>query len=208
MLRLESDNTVRALDAEAALNYAVGLTDGGVMKAKYDNILSNSEITVVTIGANGQVSTENVRAADIERLVKGKTAGYSKTSQGVPISYTVNFLKDNSAARVGATTDYSAQDCQDFPNYWIEIHQNGAYMADFTVTWDEPGSPGRREEGRYSAGNKMQVNFPGDATNIRVNLRTMSDWPILNKVLAPQDLNKCYQTGGIATGPTWDNNCR
>ncbi len=208
MLRMETDKTVRALDAEAALNYAAGLTDGAGMKANYDNILRNSEITLVTIGANGQAATENVNAAGISRMLKGTTAAYSKTNPGVPISYTVNFLKDNSVARVGATTDYSTEDCQDFPNYWILIRQNGAYMADFTVTWDEPGSQGRKEEGRYAAGNKMQVNFPGDATNIRVNLKTMSDWPILNKLLQPSDLNKCYQTGGVATGPTWDNNCR
>ena len=76
-------------------------------------------------------------------------------------------------------------------------------MADYTVTWDEPGAPGKKQEGRYSAGGKMQVNFAGDATNIRLNLRTMSGWQIVDKVLQPNELNKVYQTGGVATGPNF-----
>lgn len=208
MVRLETENATGTLDAEAALKYATGLTTAsGGLKTKYDSILSNSQITAATFGAGGQVTAQNIEAANLANVVNGRTGVYSKTNPGVPISYTVNFLKDNSAARVGASTDYSAQDCQDFPNYWIEIRQNGVYVADYTVTWDEPGNPGKKEEGKYSAGNKMVVNFAGDASNIRINLRTISDFPIVNKELSPQDLNKCYQTRGIATGPTWDNNC-
>ncbi len=209
MLRMETDKSIRAIDAESALQYAAGLISvNGETKTKYDNILSNSTITVVTMGANAEVETENVSASNLMPIIKGKNAVYSKSNQGLPISYTVKFLKDNAIARVGTTTDYSAIDCQDAQNKWIEIRQNGAYMADYTVTWDEPGRPGQKVEGRYSAGNKMQVNFPGDATNIRLNLRTMSGWGILDKVLQPADLNKCYQTFGIATGPGWNNDCR
>lgn len=74
----------------------------------------------------------------------------------------------------------------------------GAYVADFTVTWDEPGAPGKKQEGRYAAGYKMQVNFPGDATNIRMYLRTMSGVPIVDKILQPSELNKAYRTDGTA----------
>ncbi|NJM54276.1 MAG: hypothetical protein HC846_13380, partial [Blastocatellia bacterium] len=104
--------------------------------------------------------------------------------------------------------------CETLNNLWLEIRQNGAYMADFTVTWDEPGNSlnaplvPKKEEGRYSAGNKMQVNFPGDATNIRVNLRTMSGVGILDKVLLPANLNTAYQTGGHAVGPNWSRECK
>lgn len=207
MLRMETDKNIGANEAEAALQYAAGLVKVvGDTKTKYDNILSNSTITVVTIGANAEVETANVSASNLMPIIKN--AVYSKSNQGLPISYTVKFLKDNAVARVGANTDYSAIDCQDAQNKWIEIRQNGAYMADYTVTWDEPGRSGQKVEGRYSAGNKMQVNFAGDATNIRVNLRTMSGVGILDKVLQPNDLNTTFQTGGHAVGPNWSKECK
>ncbi len=204
MFMIKTEKRISEYEAEAALKYAAGLANvNATEKAAYDNILAASEITASTFGVGGQVTTQTIRAADVVRWIKDKTMSYSKTNAGVPVSYTVNFLKDNAAARVGTAIQYSAEDCRVLPNYWIEIRQNGAYMADFTVTWDEPGAPGRKQEGRYSAGNKMQVNFPGDATNIRMHLRTMSDWLIVNKELQPNELNKIYQTGGHATGPNF-----
>lgn len=204
MIRMKTENPVSAAEAAAALKYAAGL--GNVhpsSKPRYDNILATSEITASTVGVGGLVTTDTITAADIARRIKGGPMAYSKANAGVPVSFTVNFLKDNAAARLGATTQYSSQDCLDLPNYWLEIQQWGAYMADYTVTWDEPGAPGKKQEGRYSAGGKMQVNFAGDATNIRLNLRTMSGWQIVDKVLQPNELNKVYQTGGVATGPNF-----
>lgn len=199
MIRIKTENPVSAADAAAALKYAAGL--GNVSpssKPKYDNILATSEITASTVGVGGLVTADTITAADIARRIKGGPMAYSKANAGVPVSFTVNFLKDNAAARLGATTEYSSQDCREFPNYWLEIQQHGWYMADYTVTWDEPGTPGKKQEGRYSAGNKMQVNFPGDATNIRIYLRTMSGVPIVDKILQPSELNKAYRTDGTA----------
>ncbi|HRI03158.1 MAG TPA: thiol-activated cytolysin family protein [Pyrinomonadaceae bacterium] len=204
IFQMQTEKSVSAAEAEEALKYAAGLvTASGNQKAVYDNILAGAEITGTMFGAGGQVTTETIRAGSISAWIKGKAMTYSKANAGVPVSYTVNFLKDNAVAKVGTTTQYNAEDCRNFPNYWLEIRQNGAYMADYTVTWDEPGVPGKKQEGRFSAGNKMQVNFAGDATNIRIHLRTMSDWLIVNKVLQPNELNKAYQTGGHATGPTF-----
>lgn len=215
MFRMESDKNINAVEAEAALKYAAGLISvSGDTKLKYDNILSNSNITAVTIGSNGQAETASVSATGLIPIIKGENAVYSKSNPGVPISYTVKFLKDNAIAKIGATTDYVEEKCETLNNLWLEIRQNGAYMADFTVTWDEPGNSlnaplvPKKEEGRYSAGNKMQVNFPGDATNIRVNLRTMSGVGILDKVLLPANLNTAYQTGGHAVGPNWSRECK
>ncbi|MEQ1923324.1 MAG: thiol-activated cytolysin family protein [Pyrinomonadaceae bacterium] len=168
--------------------------------------MSARNISAVPQATPERPLSEDELSTLLDELKEGLT--YSKTNAGVPVSYTVNFLKDNAAARLGTAVQYAAEDCRVFLNYWLELRQNGAYMADYTVTWDEPGAPGKKEEGRYSAGNKMQVNFAGDATNIRIHLRTMSDWLIVNKVLQPQELNKCYQTFGVATSPGWNNDCR
>lgn len=218
MLRMETDKNESNIKAEAAFKYATGaIKVGGNLEMEYKKLIANSQFTVVTMGGNAEAAAETVSAKgpeDLFPIIKGKNAVYSKSNPGVPIAYTVKFLKDDRVALMGATTDYVEEKCETLNNLWIEIRQNGAYMADYTVTWDEPGnSPGappvkKKEEGRYSAGNKMQVNFPGDATNIHVNLRTMSGWGILDRTLLPADLNTAFQTGGHAIGPNWSKECK
>lgn len=218
MLRMETDKNESNIKAEAAFKYATGaIKVGGNLEMEYKKLIANSQFTVVTMGGNAEAAAETVSAKgpeDLFPIIKGKNAVYSKSNPGVPIAYTVKFLKDDRVALMGATTDYVEEKCETLNNLWIEIRQNGAYMADYTVTWDEPGNgPGappvqKKEEGRYSAGNKMQVNFPGDATNIHVNLRTMSGWGILDRTLLPADLNTVFQTGGHAIGPNWSKECK
>ncbi len=205
MFRLKTEKRISEKEAEAALKYAAGMSNvNATEKAAYDSILSASEITASTFGSDGQVTTQTIRTADVVKWIKDRSMSYSKTNASVPVGYTVNFLKDNAAARVGTTTQYSDEDCRVFPNYWLQIRQNGWYVADFTVTWDEPGNPGRKIEQKAMKDHVMTLNFPGDATNIRINLRTISDWQIVNKVMQPNELNKYYETAGVATGPTFN----
>jgi len=212
MLRMETDKDTTKADLEATAKYVTGTVSVSVnAETHYNKIIANSQITVITMGGNAEVASQAVSAKsaeDLAPIIKGKNSRYSKDNPGVPIGYTVKFLKDDVIAKMGTTTEYTTNECKDLANLWIVIRQNGAYMADFTVTWDDPGKPTtQKKEERLSAGNKMQVDFPADATNIRVNLRTMSGWGILDKVLLPDDLSKCYQTTGHAIGPGWDNKC-
>ncbi len=204
MFRIKTGERISASEAESALKYAAGLANvNAAQKTAYDNILASSEITAATLGVGGQVTSNVIGAADIARSIKGPSMTYSKANAGVPVSFTVNFLKDNAAATVGATTQYGAEDCRTFPNYWLKLIQNGAYSAVFTVTWDEPGRQGSVHKGDLLGGFQMVVHIPGDATNVRMHLRTVSDWLIVNKVMQPDELNKTYETAGVATGPSY-----
>ncbi|HMT07795.1 MAG TPA: thiol-activated cytolysin family protein [Pyrinomonadaceae bacterium] len=204
MFRIKTGERISASEAESALKYAAGLANvSASQKTAYDNILASSEINAATLGVGGQVTTNAVSAADIARSINGPSMTYSKANAGVPISFTVNFLKDNAAATVGATTQYGAEDCRTYPNYWLKLVQNGAYSAVFTVTWDEPGRQGSEHKGDLLAGFQMVVQIPGDATNVRMHLRTVTDWLIVNKVMQPNELNKTYETIGVATGPSY-----
>ena len=86
------------------------------MKKNYQEILKNSTFTVVTLGGNAAVATEAITnpANSYEGMlatVKGDNAIYRRDNPGVPISYTVRNLADNSLARLGATTEYTTTDC-------------------------------------------------------------------------------------------------
>ena len=211
MLRMETDKNTTKADAEAAMNYSTGAVSvGGSASLNYNKILSNSTFTVITMGGNAEVASNAVSVkspADLAPIIKGKNARYSKDNPGVPIGYTVKFLKDDSIAKMGTTTEYTTTECQDLNNLWVKVVHNGAYIAHFYVNWDEPGKPNqtRKEEGKTS-GFQQKFDFPGDATNIRVKMENDTGlvWQprreMFNRVMQPDDLNCVYTAVGTTLG--------
>ena len=212
MLRMETDKSSSNIKAEAAFKYATGaIKVGGDLEVEYKKLIANSQITVITMGGNAEASVESVSAKgpeDLFPIIKGKNAVYSKNNPGVPIGYTVKFLKDDRVALMGATTDYVEEKCETLNNLWITLQQGGVYVANFVVTWDEPGAPNQRKEENHGLGSNMTVNFPGDATNIHIVLKTSPGRLILDRFLTPADLNKAWRTDGIVTGPGWNQECK
>jgi thiol-activated cytolysin len=210
MFRLEADKKEKAIDVQAALNYGTGAISVGVdAKGKYDSILQNSSITVVTMGGSADVASQAVSArsaADLAPIIKGKNAVYSKNNPGVPIAYTIKFLKDSTIAKMGSTTDFTTTDCTELPNLWIKLVHNGWYTAHFDVTWDEPGRPNNTFHSDKNKDYQQTLGFPGDATNIRVNISNDTGlvWEprreIINRPLVPNELNKCLIIEGTTLG--------
>ena len=100
------------------------------------------------------------------------------------------------------------------PDSWIKIIHAGAYIAHFDVTWDEPDRPNRSwNGGGKTAGWRDVAYIPAAATNIRLRMQNDTGlvWQpkreILNKVMQPSDLNKCYRVTGTTLGSNYDNDC-
>ena len=111
MVRMESSRDVTAVDAEAALNYAAGVRVEGEVNAKYDKILEESSLEVITLGGNAAVQSKLIDPATLPEVIQGENAIYSTSNPGVPIAYAVRNLHDNSLAKLGYTTDYTATEC-------------------------------------------------------------------------------------------------
>lgn len=115
MFRMESNYEMSKADFEGSFEYAAGRKSAsGDVKTKYQNILENSNITTVVIGGNAEVGAEAVSAkdfGDLEVIIKGENAVYSRNNPGVPISYSIRFLKDNTLAKLGYSTDYKVVEC-------------------------------------------------------------------------------------------------
>lgn len=134
MVRMETTNFDYSVDLSAVLNYASGVNSGtGTVNSIYDNVLQNSTLNVVTIGGNAEVAVSAIDAASIEEgpgslsaILSGENAIYSRDNPGVPIAYTVRYLKDNSLAKMGYTTEYRVEECGNNPF----VHE------DITVTND------------------------------------------------------------------------
>lgn len=116
MFRMESNYEISEADFQGSFEYAAGKRSAtGDLKTKYQNILENSNITTVVIGGNAEVGASSVSAknfGDLETIIKGENAVYSRNNPGVPISYTVRYLKDNTLAKMGESTDYKVINCE------------------------------------------------------------------------------------------------
>jgi hypothetical protein len=115
MFRMESNYEMSETEFKGSFEYAAGKRDAsGDTEITYQEILENSSITTVVLGGNAKVGAEAVSAknfGDLEKIIKGENAVYSRDNPGVPISYTVRYLKDNKLAKMGTSTDYQVVNC-------------------------------------------------------------------------------------------------
>jgi thiol-activated cytolysin len=84
------------------------------MEARYEEILERSTVEVITLGGGAEAASEAVTArsaGDLEPIITGENAVYSRGNPGVPISYAVKYLKDDQLAKLGYTTEYTATEC-------------------------------------------------------------------------------------------------
>lgn len=111
MVRMETDSSTTSVKAEAALDYRGSFKADAEINVEYENILDNSSIKVFTMGGN---PGENVRILNnggegLREVIND--ALYGPGNPGVPIGYTVDYIQDNSRAKLGYTTDYTATEC-------------------------------------------------------------------------------------------------
>jgi len=52
-----------------------------------------------------------VTLGSLSGILTGSNAVYTRDNPGLPIAYTIQYLKDNKLAKMGFTTDYSVSEC-------------------------------------------------------------------------------------------------
>lgn len=115
LVRMETSSQESNEEIEAAFEYSLGKkTASGDVKTKYERILNNSNTSfnLVTLGGNPDSATKPIADSTSEGVLAViKNATYSRSNPGIPISYTVRHLADNSLVKLGASTEYTATDC-------------------------------------------------------------------------------------------------
>src|SRR5213076_2024967 len=102
-----------AEEMSAALDFAYsgGVDVKGDVSVTYKDILSQSKITAFILGGDAGTAVTTIDSYDkLIALIKSG-GNYSRESPGAPIAYKLNYLKDNSPARMSFTTDYDVKDC-------------------------------------------------------------------------------------------------
>ncbi len=131
MFRMETTNMNTDIDLSLVLEYASGVNASGTVNSTYDEILEESNITIVTLGGNAEAATEIFEPNDggpisigaFGSIISGENAVFTRNNPGIPMAYTVRYLKDNSLAKMGFQTEYSADSCgqNDFEHERIKV---------------------------------------------------------------------------------------
>ncbi|MGK7396565.1 MAG: thiol-activated cytolysin family protein [Candidatus Cyclobacteriaceae bacterium M3_2C_046] len=205
IFRMESTTATSSAELAIALEYAAGVTDvSGSTETKIKSILANSSTTVVTIGGNAAVASEAVSAknkGDLDKIIKGENAVYSKNNPGVPIAYTIRYLKDNEIAKMGYSTDYSVTECSKslVPGARITIQNDAGYVVRAVARYkDANGASKSKSTGNFSAGFVRRLDLPAGAHDISldVDYRSVFDWFDLFTHKFSVPTQRCYKTWG------------
>ena len=128
-VRMETTYDATTNDIEGAFKYSAGIQAAGSLESKYKEILRSSTFTVITLGGNAAVATEILTSSmdaygGMLSVISGDNAIYNRSNPGVPISYTVRYLADNSLARLGSQTEYTATECS-FNTVQVTVNYKG-----------------------------------------------------------------------------------
>jgi thiol-activated cytolysin len=107
----ESSYSDQEMGAALDFAYSGGADVSGNVSVTYKDILSKSKITAFILGGDAGTAVQAIDSYD--NLIAFIKAGgnYSKDSPGAPIAYKLNYLKDNSPARMSETTNYDVKTC-------------------------------------------------------------------------------------------------
>ncbi len=111
LFTFESEYSASEMGAALEFAYSGGVDVSGDVSVTYKDMISKSKITAFILGGDAGTAVRTIDS--YEALINFIKSGgnYSKDSPGAPIAYKLNYLKDNSPARMSFTTDYEVKEC-------------------------------------------------------------------------------------------------
>lgn len=166
------------------MKYAGGVQVSGELEAHYKSVLEKSSITLITIGGNAEVATRGVTARSLGDLLPiiQENAIYTRDNPGVPIAYTVKFLKDNTVAKMGYTTSYTSTECQLMKPAAIAVKNDGWFTARSYLQYTPRGGTGQQvgsgKLGGWGLG-AFTYDLAAGATNVTLITQVCTiPWPL------------------------------
>jgi thiol-activated cytolysin len=225
LFTFESEYSSQEMGAALEFAYRGGVDVKGDVSINYKEMLSKSKITAFILGGNAGTAVETIDSYD--KLISFiKTGGnYSRESPGAPIAYKLNYLKDNSPARMSFTTDYDVKDCvrvsqkvrvtlnaiavddaggdagSDLELYgqiWVESSAGGSAMM-FNKNSDNYVRV--REGQQFGQGQPLAEAVidvapkAGQTIRLRANLRDVDDFLNPDDDLGNESVNNLFETG-------------
>ncbi|MCB0382461.1 MAG: thiol-activated cytolysin family protein [Psychroserpens sp.] len=188
ILRMETEYTEETsnIDLSAVLDYSVNVD------ANYDeqknNIIESSTFKLLSIGGNAEVGVSPISSSDFTSgpggfidAITGSNALLSADNPGVPIAYTMRFLKDNSLAKMGYHTDYSVEQCDPSTNFVhedVNVVNNSYHDTRFYFKYKPAGGNFYLTGPKYelNQGSQHTASPPNGAYDVEIVFESQIGW--------------------------------
>lgn len=84
----------------------------------------------------------------------------------------------------------------------IEVKNNGAYAAEFTVKYDYQGERQSKSSGSFPVGKSREESIPCTATNVEVKAKAIAGRTIFTKTY-PNAVDLCFKVRGTTLSPKY-----
>jgi hypothetical protein len=176
---------------------------GYVAKASASYSLDGRKQPTINSGnfAVGQIKRLPIpcTATDIEvtaKAVAGKTIFTKRYAKAEDKCYEVK----------GTTLSPRHESCSDPSDCKkrIEVKNNGAYAAKFTVKYDYQGERQKKESGSFPVGKSREISVPCGATGIEVQAKAIAGKTIFTKTY-PSAVDLCFKVRGTTLSPKYSS---
>lgn len=174
--QMRADEAVDEYIAEAAMEFAAtGNKVSGEAKTRIENTAKNSQFRVVAIGGGAHEGGTQIFEGNFEGFGDAirENFVFSKDSPALAVSYTVASL-DRILRGMNATTTYVKNECQEYPNWSVELKSSGWFVSRFLVNYDVPDENDVLQSKKWESGDKTspyqsgKIMIPGDARGIDI----------------------------------------
>ena len=151
----------------------------------YKEKLSKIDISIIALGGSTAafkgLKLNNID--DVEKInnIIWENTTLSQTNPAAPLNYLTVYLKDGASASVHGKTEYTAEKTESYTNGALQLDHNGAYVAQFFVSWDEISFPNGSKSIKHVnwSGNghdltahwATTIPFKGNVRNINIKAR-------------------------------------
>lgn len=182
------ETTAKSYELAAMLNSAIsakGVTITPEISAKYSNVMNNTCVSIIALGGT-PLDVKNAALSTDTTVINNailNNVELSAQNPAFPLNYKLIFLKDNKPATLCGNSEYVEETYTEFTNGEIHLHHDGAYVADFNVSWDEitgydeNGNPivkrvnWDRNDKNVTAGYSTVIALKGNCRNINIRAR-------------------------------------
>lgn len=188
ILRMETEYTEETsnIDLSAVLDYSVNVN------ADYDedkeSVIQTSTFKLLSIGGNAEVGVSPISSSDFTSgpggfidAITGSNALLSADNPGVPIAYTMRFLKDNSLAKMGYNTDYTVEQCNPSANFVhedVNVENNSYHDTRFYFKYRPAGGNFYLNGPKYelNQGSQTTKSPPNGAYDVEIVFESQIGW--------------------------------
>lgn len=216
LVRMLVDDSEITAEMEGEFTHALSDDDevSANASAELTRIAKSAKFSAIIIGGKSDQSVLDTPDLDKIQSFIANGANYSAANPGLPIDYSVKFLKDNSLAAIRLVGSYTTYDSKTYPFGFVKIKHTGGMLGRWSVQWLQPSPDGKgmvqgpgETNSNWPNGNPSSsfkvVKIPGDAKRVTIVQELArginSGWQSVTDTILPNGPDaKCYWMYGTS----------